>query len=46
MTATKIVSMSTKFLGNKITVYRLFKNSELVGVYATQEEAEAAKAAL
>ena len=46
MNATKITALTTKFLGKKVTVYRLFKNSELVGVYATQEEAEAAQAAL
>jgi hypothetical protein len=46
MNTTKISPLTTKFLGVKGTVYRLFKNGELVGVYATKEEAEAAQAAL
>jgi hypothetical protein len=46
MNTTKISPMTMKFLGVKGTVYRLFKNSELVGVYATKEEAETAQAAL
>jgi hypothetical protein len=46
MNTTKITALTTKFLGVKGTVYRLFKNGELVGVYATKEEAEAAQAAL
>jgi hypothetical protein len=40
----KIEAMSIKLFGKKETVYRLFKNSELIGVYATKEEAEAAQA--
>ena len=46
MNTTKISPLTTKFLGVKGTVYRLFKNGELVGVYATKEEAEAAQVAL
>jgi hypothetical protein len=46
MNTTKITALTTKFLGVKGTVYRLFKNGELVGVYDTKEEAEAAQAAL
>ena len=46
MNTTKITALTTKFLGVKGTVYRLFKNGELVGVYDTMEEAEAAQAAL
>ena len=46
MNTTKITALTTKFLGVKGTVYRLFKNGELVGVYCTKEEAEAAQAAL
>ena len=46
MNTTKITALTTKFLGVKGTVYRLFKNGELVGVYGTKEEAEAAQAAL
>jgi len=43
---TKIAALTTKFLGVKGTVYRLFKDGELIGVYGTMEEAEAAEAAL
>jgi hypothetical protein len=46
MNTTKITAMTIKFLGKKETVYRLFKNGELVRVFATKEEAEAAQAAL
>lgn len=46
MNASKITALTTKFLGVKGTVYRLFKNDQLVGVYGTKEEAEAAQAAL
>jgi hypothetical protein len=41
-----IDKMTMKFLGVKGTVYRLFKNGELIRVFDTMEEAEAAKAAL
>lgn len=44
MNSIKITAMSMKFLGVKGIVYRLFKNGELVGVYGTKEEAEAAAA--
>ena len=37
----KITPLTTKFLGVKGTVYRVFKDGELIGVYATKEEAEA-----
>ena len=37
MNTTKISPLTTKFLGVKGTVYRLFKNGELVGVYGTKE---------
>ena len=43
---TTITALTTKFLGVKGTVYRLFKDGELIGVYGTKEEAEAAQAAL
>ena len=39
-----IRKLTTKFLGVKGDVFRLFKNGELVGVFATIDEAEAAKA--
>ena len=40
----KIEAMTIKLFGKKETVFRLFKNGELIGVYATQKEAEAAQA--
>ena len=46
MNTVKITALTTRFLGVNGTVYRLFKNGELIGVYATKEEAEAAQAAL
>lgn len=39
-------SLTIKFLGKKSTVHRLLKNGEVIGVYETKAEAEAAKAAL
>lgn len=38
-----IDAITMKFLGKKGTLYRLFKNGELMGVYETKAEAEAAK---
>lgn len=42
-----INTMTIKYLGKKVTVYRLLNsNNEVCGVFYTKEEAEAAKAAL
>jgi hypothetical protein len=47
MTATYTIDKLTmKFLGVNGTVYRLFKNGELIRVYDSMAEAEAAQAAL
>ena len=39
-------SMTIKLLGKKCTVHRLLRNGEVIGVYETKAEAEAARAAL
>ena len=46
MNTITIDALKMKFLGVKGTIYLLFKNGELVSVFETMAEAEAAKAAL
>lgn len=47
MTTTYTIdAMTIKLFGKKGTMYRLLKNGEVIGVYASKQEAEAAQAAL
>jgi hypothetical protein len=47
MTTTYTIdALTIKLFGKKATLYRLLKNGEVVGVYETKAEAEAAQAAL
>lgn len=41
-----IDAITMKLFGKKGTLYRLLKNGEVVGVYETKAEAEAAQAAV
>lgn len=45
MTPYTIDALTTTFLGVKGTVYRLFKDGEIVGVFESKAEALAAQAA-